>query len=219
MPDKRLIDYIRKTLSSGYSQKRVREALLKKGWKSKDVDEALSLVLTNASSENNLKSNNQKTPQDVLNEYSSKINKKSTKQVFPQKQTLSLNQEKNLSEQKTEISPIKKTNKDARLDTNKNTSEKKDPFKDFNQENKNKKSSGEKEVQEQKQEIKKSSGEKEENLDKKKEGIEEKKELKKTGLKGLKITLIFLIILFLIVLGFGVWYFFFNGAEFFNFFS
>ncbi|MFW6282873.1 MAG: hypothetical protein ACOC1P_02360, partial [Minisyncoccales bacterium] len=44
MVDKRLIDYVHKTLSSGYSVVQVREALLKKGWRQEDVDEAILAV-------------------------------------------------------------------------------------------------------------------------------------------------------------------------------
>ncbi|MFW6283224.1 MAG: hypothetical protein ACOC1P_04205, partial [Minisyncoccales bacterium] len=61
MVEKRLLDYVKRTVSAGYSVKRVRDALLKKGWRPEDVDEAIKSAQNTSS-----KKIPQKSPKGAL---------------------------------------------------------------------------------------------------------------------------------------------------------
>ena len=280
MVDKRLIDYVHKTLSSGYSASQVREALLKKGWKQEDVDEAMLAVSPMVSAKSRpLKKvskkipqqESRKTPKKPVRDFFSSFKKSASKNiglsVSPEEKVVASSKETKKQETRPEeqkeqknLMP-KETKKNYAQDlvkgisqksmfetnsSNKNISSKKitenktkekdndkekgsseeDIFKEFNfednkqEKNKQEKNKQEKNKQEEDSEDKEGIKYKENNKEKdkvKNKDFNEKKSQqkhsdKKDSLLGLKITLAVLIILFLAVLGVGIWYFFFYSG-------
>ena len=251
MVEKRLVDYISKTLSQGYSIERVRNALLKKGWKPEDVDSALSMVASNPSVKSipvkkviGKKTIQKKAAKKDLNFQGSGVvqAKQPAKQISKQTKSLKNYSQKSAKSIKSTMTdefeasqdtPLKSSPRDLNTISDSNSRSSKKTTTKPNIEKKSFKSLfkntepdakyneyDKKEKQNKKDLFKgfnfKESKSKDKNDDKKKKKKEEKSNKissgeikKKDGLKGLKITLVILILLFLVVLGFGIWYFFF----------